>query len=124
MFDEIGTRIKMYASVIFWIAVAASIIIGIVLISMGVKESHGGGGLIAEGFFTLLFGWFPSYIGSLIVYGFGELIEKTTEIAKNSASSAATKRAVEVTDDMWKCPACGKYHKNYVGTCGCGMRKP
>jgi len=24
----------------------------------------------------------------------------------------------------WKCPQCGKINQNYVGTCGCGERKP
>lgn len=24
----------------------------------------------------------------------------------------------------WKCPQCGRYNANYVGTCGCGTRKP
>jgi len=24
----------------------------------------------------------------------------------------------------WKCPSCGKINQNYVGTCGCGERKP
>ena len=25
---------------------------------------------------------------------------------------------------FWKCPKCGKYNHNYVGTCGCGEAKP
>ena len=25
---------------------------------------------------------------------------------------------------FWKCPSCGKYNHNYVGTCGCGEAKP
>ena len=25
---------------------------------------------------------------------------------------------------FWKCPRCGKYNHNYVGTCGCGEAKP
>lgn len=27
-------------------------------------------------------------------------------------------------DDEWVCPNCGKVHKNYVGSCGCGQIKP
>lgn len=26
--------------------------------------------------------------------------------------------------NMWKCPGCGKSNPQYVGTCGCGTRKP
>lgn len=33
-------------------------------------------------------------------------------------------RSQEAEDDEWKCPDCGKINKNYVGTCGCGRRKP
>ena len=27
-------------------------------------------------------------------------------------------------ENEWKCPSCGKINQNYVGTCGCGERKP
>ncbi|MBQ9514575.1 MAG: hypothetical protein IJR57_00555 [Ruminococcus sp.] len=27
-------------------------------------------------------------------------------------------------ENEWKCPNCGKINQNYVGTCGCGERKP
>lgn len=32
--------------------------------------------------------------------------------------------AREVGENEWKCPQCGNVHANYVGTCGCGQRKP
>lgn len=28
------------------------------------------------------------------------------------------------TGNKWYCPTCGKENQNYVGTCGCGTRKP
>lgn len=28
------------------------------------------------------------------------------------------------TVNEWKCPKCGRINQNYVGTCGCGTRKP
>lgn len=27
-------------------------------------------------------------------------------------------------ENIWYCPDCGSKHQNYVGTCGCGRRKP
>ena len=30
----------------------------------------------------------------------------------------------EPGENEWKCPGCGKINQNYVGTCGCGERKP
>ena len=27
-------------------------------------------------------------------------------------------------NNEWKCPSCGKINQNYVGTCGCGEKKP
>lgn len=29
-----------------------------------------------------------------------------------------------VGDNEWRCPSCGKINQKYVGTCGCGERKP
>lgn len=26
--------------------------------------------------------------------------------------------------NLWKCPRCGKYNASYVGTCGCGRKRP
>ena len=34
-----------------------------------------------------------------------------------------TKQEIDMTK-FWKCPSCGKYNHNYVGTCGCGETKP
>lgn len=31
---------------------------------------------------------------------------------------------ISAQTDVWQCPKCGKINQNYVGTCGCGTRKP
>lgn len=36
---------------------------------------------------------------------------------------AEAKPEIDMTK-FWKCPSCGKYNHNYVGTCGCGGTKP
>lgn len=47
----------------------------------------------------------------------GDLI--MSDKAENKTQVSDTYGACE-----WKCPKCGKIHQNYVGTCGCGERKP
>ena len=34
------------------------------------------------------------------------------------------KAKATVNSNEWKCPNCGTIHQNYIGTCGCGERKP
>ena len=87
MFNEIGNKLKILASVVLLLGIFVSVIIGIVLISTGSNMYYGGEGLTTIGVIILCLGWLPSYIGSLFVYGFGELIDKTTEIARNTGSN-------------------------------------
>ena len=79
MFDHIGGKIKVLAKVMTLLGIIASIVVGIVLLSED---------LLGAGFGVMLGGCFISWIGSFFTYGFGELIEKTTEIAQNTAPSA------------------------------------
>lgn len=70
MFNNIGNKIKILAHVICWIGFAVSLIIGLYLNS----------------FLSFVIGCLSSWIGSFCLYGYGELIEKTAETAKNTAS--------------------------------------
>ena len=45
---------------------------------------------------------------------FRQTIEEKRQAYQNREPSA----------NEWKCPACGTVNQNYVGTCGCGARKP
>ena len=47
--------------------------------------------------------------------------EKKEKPKKKEAPSEVEKTPGE---NEWKCPNCGKINQNYVGTCGCGERKP
>ncbi|PKM38958.1 MAG: hypothetical protein CVV04_11555 [Firmicutes bacterium HGW-Firmicutes-9] len=84
MFNSIGTKIKVAAKVITWIGIIGSIIAGIIIISIGLYNENGG--LLGIGFGILLGGSFISWISSWFIYGYGELIEKTSEIAKNTST--------------------------------------
>lgn len=65
MFDNIGKKIKGLASVLCWIGIIVSGLIGVITSSLGGK----GGFLIA------LVGILASWVGSFVLYGFGELID-------------------------------------------------
>lgn len=76
MFENIGSKIKTLAKVICWVGIIISVVVGIILLA-----SDSDVGLI-----VMIVGSFVSWIGSFFTYGFGELIEKATEIAENTKS--------------------------------------
>lgn len=79
MFQNISDKIKTLAIVCTVIGILGSIIGGIVLCTVD---------LIAVGIIVMLLGSIFSWIASFVLYGFGELIEKTCEIAKNTKRSS------------------------------------
>lgn len=77
MFSNIGNKIQSVAQVFCWIGITLSMIAGIVL--LGTDED-----LILTGLLVAGVGSLSSWIGSLFLYGFGELIVKVTQIEKNT----------------------------------------
>lgn len=78
MFDNIGGKIKGLAKAIFIIATIIFIIAGLVMLS------DGGDTAMITGIVTIIVGPLAAWVSSWLLYGFGELIEKTTEIAENT----------------------------------------
>ena len=76
MFDNIGGKIKGLASFLTWIGIIASVITGIIFIA----DDAGG-----MGFLLIILGPLASWLSSLLLYGFGELIENTSIIAQNTS---------------------------------------
>ncbi|MDR1330170.1 MAG: hypothetical protein LBK23_11280 [Oscillospiraceae bacterium] len=85
MYNNIGAKIKGLAKSIAWIDIISSIIIGIVLIVKGVDDEWYV--LIGVGIGVMILGALAAWVSSWFMYGFGELIEKTAETAKNTAIS-------------------------------------
>jgi len=83
MFTNIGAKIKNLATVTCWIGIIASFIFGLLLIA----DAEDSGIAIAVGLLVMGLGTLFSWIGSFMTYGFGELIEKTTEIAENTGNA-------------------------------------
>jgi len=73
MFDNAGSKIKSAAKTLFWIFAVLNIIGFIILVS----ERATNGLLLFLGFWVILL---ISYLSSLLLAGFGELIETATEI--------------------------------------------
>lgn len=70
MFSNVGEKIKGLARVITWIGILASVIGGIVLI---------GGGKFIVGLLTAAVGVLFSWLGSLGLYAFGQLVENSDQ---------------------------------------------
>ncbi len=90
MFNNIGGKIKTLAKVLCWVGIIISVLTGIAAIVSG-----GSGSLIINGeparvdgtvagILIIVIGCLASWIGSFFAYGFGQLIENTDIIRKNS----------------------------------------
>ena len=87
MFENVGEKIKLVAKISFICLCIASFVVAIYYWS-GFDEST------FIGFLILVAGCAVSYVGSLFLYAFGELVEKTTKIEQNMYMSKASKNTV------------------------------
>lgn len=84
-FENIGSKIKTLAVVLTVVGIVASVIFGFFILS-----ANAGYGLL-----IMIVGSLISWVSSFFTYGFGELIEKTTEIARNTKNGVK----VEIKED-------------------------
>lgn len=89
MFENVGAKLKAYAKVICWIGIILSVISGIVLMADGYNGSG-----VFPGLLIIIVGSLASWIGSLGIYGFGELVENS-DIRTNLACKADMERGQE-----------------------------
>lgn len=80
MYENIGKKIKSLASILTWIGIIAYVIAALILIIVGISEDEV---LLIFGIVTLIVGPFVTWISNFFVYGFGELIDKVTDIERN-----------------------------------------
>ena len=116
MYDNIGRKIKGLAKAIFIAQGISMAITGIVL--MCIDED-----LILYGVLTLILGPVLAWISSWLLYGFGELIDKVSNIERNTHDevneTAPSLRAKDETAEpmpketvIKKCDFCGKENVN------------
>lgn len=77
MFENIGQKIKVLATAVFVIETIVSFIVSLVL--MSVDED-----LIVIGFLILVLGPLFAWLSAFLLYGFGELVDKTTKNESNT----------------------------------------
>ena len=85
MFDHIGGKIKTVAKAVCWIGIALSILLGLILLIAISTYSPALGFAVAIP--VMVLGAFLSWIGSFNLYGYGELIELTAKIERNTKHS-------------------------------------
>ncbi|HBF14411.1 MAG TPA: hypothetical protein DDW30_01750 [Clostridiales bacterium] len=82
MFDNIGGKIKTVAKVVCWLGIALFIVLGLILLIAISTYSPVLGFAVAIP--VILLGAVLSWIGSFTLYGYGELIELTAKIERNT----------------------------------------
>lgn len=88
LYADIGKKIKNWAKGLFVLEMIASVIGGIAMIISGEDE------LILSGVLTLILGPIVAFISTWLLYGLGELIDKTNENVKQ------TKKANKTADEI------------------------
>ncbi len=87
MFDNVGRKIKAWAKALCWVGIILSIGLGVAFILIGDSQGYYNPANLAlscTGAAWLVIGPVFSYIGSLAMYGLGELVENSdirTELA-------------------------------------------
>lgn len=130
MFFNIGNKIKVLAMVTTIIGIIFSIIFGIII--------------MIENFFlgliSMLICGVSSWVGSFMIYGFGELIECAQRIARNtrpsvntsallqsaSATQKITPKAPVLSTEKIHCPDCRQEisaNEQKCPYCGCEVQK-
>lgn len=94
MFDSISKKIKVIAKAGFVISLITMVIAGLAAMVMG---------MFLVGLIIMAVGILDVWIHFCLIYGFGELIEKTCDIAENTygiaIKSAAQSKAYDVEID-------------------------
>jgi len=91
MFDNASDKIKLWAKVVTWIGIAASVIAGIVMISGGSMMTSylSRNTMIWPGVLTMVFGSLLSWVNGLFIYNFGDIAEHTAAAHEELANLAA-----------------------------------
>ena len=120
MFDNIGGKIKTLAKVLCWVGIIFSVLIAIILFIEAKEGSYRTEDLYMKlGCIYLIFGPLISWVSSFFMYGFGELIERTTEVAlntrhlrqatRNNKDNSLNRNIISDSEDShkWRCEKCG-----------------
>jgi len=153
MFDHVGRKIMRLAQIMFWGGLILSGILGGMVFVAGGSDAtlsyagrqiaRGPGWLVGSLF--ILLGCLSSWLCSMFVYAFGDLVEKTqqnhdylkslvraVQPASGSPAAAAFQPATAQAEtpvtpegeQRWLCPKCGVYNDAQTSVCHmCGWEK-
>lgn len=77
MYDNIGGKIKGLAKIIFIVEAIAAAISGLALIVSNEET-------VFAGLLAVILGPVAAWVSSWLLYGFGEIVEKVSEIERNT----------------------------------------
>jgi len=122
MFNNIGGKIKKLAIVLTVIGIILSVVTGFSPFTLTVKDSNSEPDLLG-GLLTVGIGVLSSWLGSFLLYGFGELIEKSAITAENTehlCQLVQSGRGLAV--QQRRCPTCGNVSTDTIcARCGAPM---
>lgn len=95
MYENIGKKIKEMAKVVAIVLAVLAVIGGMVMIAV---DSY----LLVPGLLTMLLGPVLAWLGSFVLYGFGELVDKTCDIERKMAGAPMHDEQLE-TDSERRC---------------------
>lgn len=98
MFSNIGRKIKILAMVLCGIGVFISIVYGVYLIVSYFTDERLGSPVLIAGLIILVIGSLLSWVGSFVLYGFGQLVENSDRMASNMEKSLALQQSYK--DDI------------------------
>lgn len=90
MYDNIGEKIKGLAKVVFIIGAIVDVIAGVDLMS---SDQY-----VLIGLFVMLLGPVVAWAFSWLIYGFGEIIDKTCDIERNTRGGERKSQAQSKVD--------------------------
>ncbi len=123
MFDDIGNKIKNVAVATTWAGIFLSIIEGIITFFCGIIYFDDYGYLLLVGPVSAVIGCIAAWLGSLVLYGFGQLIVNTDKPRKEASVEESVRnlniKAPFVTRNTpvaasspaphsWRCSTCGR----------------
>ena len=79
MFKNIAKKLKALAKVICWVGIVLSVLAGLLYIFASGDITYAIAGVVA-----MLLGILLSWVGSFVLYGFGQIVENTDKMAANS----------------------------------------
>ena len=91
MYDNIGGKIKVLAKVSFIVEAIAAVIAGIAFM---IEDDE----FILMGLLIMILGPVVAWVSSWMLYGFGELVDKTCEIARNTSGGEKKSEAQTKAD--------------------------